>query len=102
MTPGGKMMLRIKKLIVFDAVTASWWRLDRAEGLARFIGRYRATPRRYAEGRAYLKRIITEDIVADCGWPRLSWLKPRVRAEQERIEAFRREYGFADQTTSQD
>jgi hypothetical protein len=65
------------------------WRTSRANSLALLLGRYLSTPREWAEGRAHLKRIILEDVIADIGWPKGRWLKPRARAERDRVLAFR-------------
>lgn len=83
MTPGGESMLRVKELLV-PATGEKPWRRYRAGNLALMIAWHRRSLGR--PGRAFTKRIILEDIIPDCGWPRLAWLKPRVRAEMARIE----------------
>lgn len=93
MTPSGEIMLRIKALVVCGASSASGWRQSRARALATMIAWHRRSARLDQPGAPFVKRIILEDIVPDCGWPKLSWLKPAVRAEQHRIRASLEEAG---------
>jgi len=79
MTVGGELMLRIKAISCVGPVSRKSWRNRRAISLAKMVAWHRRTRSDFA------RRIIMEDIVPDCGWPALSWLKPMVRAEQRRI-----------------
>ena len=89
MTLGGEIMLRVRDRVVVGQISAERWRISRANGLARIMAFRRMT--RNPVGREHLKRIVIEDIVPDCGWPRLSWLKRRVREEATEIESLRAE-----------
>jgi hypothetical protein len=92
MTPGGELMLRVKAMVVLDAIpwTLDHWRLGRAEGLARMIAYHRID--RTTPGAAMLRRFVLDDIIPDIGWPRLSWLKRQVRDQQREIVAIRKEF----------
>lgn len=79
MTAGGELMLRVKGCCCVGPVSRKSWRNSRAVNLAKMIAWHRRTRSDHA------RRIIIEDIVPDCGWPPLSWLKPVVRAETARI-----------------
>jgi hypothetical protein len=78
-TPGGELIARTRAACCVGPVSRKHWRNSRAESLAKMIAWHRRTRGEHA------KRIILEDIIPDCGWPALSWLKPKVRAEQRRI-----------------
>ena len=86
------MMLRVKAMVVIpgNQISERCWRNSRGVSLVKFLARHRMTPRHCKEGRDHLKRIILEDIVPDCGWPRMGWLKENVRREMGRIGGFRR------------
>lgn len=79
MTPGGELMLRVKDHVAVGPVSRMTWRNSRALSLAKMIAWHRLTRSDHA------RRIILEDIVPDCGWPALSWLKPMVRRETHRL-----------------
>lgn len=83
-TLGGIVMLRVKACCVVGPLTERMWREHRAENIAKLIAWDRRA-RRF--GRFDFMRDQIKDAVDDCGWPKLAWLKRRVRAEQARIEA---------------
>lgn len=76
-------MLAVKALVVIPGceISERVWRERRAIGLARVL----------AWGRLYPDddrlRTITENIVADIGWPKQAWLDRQVAIELATIEA---------------
>lgn len=84
MTPGGAIMLQIRNQCVVSMATQRAWNSARALSLARLVAWHRRS--RGRAGEPMLRRTILEDIVADIGWPRLSWLKRKVREAEADIK----------------
>lgn len=80
-------MLRIKGMVLGPNPpewAAARWRMNRALSLARMIAWYRRGVR-YGYRHDFARNAIA-DAAADCGWPKLSWLKRHVREAAADIE----------------
>lgn len=86
-------MLRVKRMCVptGNPFAEKVWRESRARGLATMIAWHRRSA--HPAAKAQTKRIILEDIIPECGWPKMSWLKRRVREKQAEIAANLEDWG---------